>query len=110
MDYLKRKQIMDQKVYEINSITEAGIEDGSSVMISEFKAYGKLYDDSFKEKVKLMNKLQLIQDCNSYESRLFKQDSAKSWSANRKESSTAIKDILIRENKIKDAMTPQETS
>ena len=48
---------MDQKVYEIRSITEAGIEDGSSVMMSEFKAHGKFYDDSFKEKMKLMNKL-----------------------------------------------------
>jgi hypothetical protein len=39
MARLKRKQIMNQNNYEIMSITEAGIEDGSSVMQSEFK-YG----------------------------------------------------------------------
>lgn len=40
MARLKRKQIMDQNNYEIQSITEAGIEDGSSIMFSEFNRNG----------------------------------------------------------------------
>ena len=75
MAKLKRQQFMDQKEYEIKSITEAGIEDGSSVMLSEFKTYGKRYFDPNLEKMKLMNKLSLIKSNNSMD---FKQDSAKS--------------------------------
>lgn len=75
MAKLKRQQFMDQREYEIKSITEAGIEDGSSVMLSEFKTYGKRYLDPNFEKMKLMNKLSLIRSNNSME---LKPDSAKS--------------------------------
>ena len=56
---------MDQNNYEIQSITEAGIEDGSSIMFSEFNRNGQRNFVSHLEKIKFTNKLNFLKYNNS---------------------------------------------